>query len=194
MPSTQFLAPEKLRGCGGLLLDAGDRRFVDELATRDVVAAAMMAVPGRVAWLLLGSEGAHTFGEGTLGFYASKGLVAKVDNAAAAAAHMGVQPDVLVEQLSAYNEAAAAAAADTAKQQPKAGYDITGKRFFPGSVALDAPMWLARVTPVTHYTMGGLAVGPDAAVLSAADGAPLPHIWAAGEAAGGLHGANRLGG
>lgn len=76
--SPQFLAPEKLRGCGALLLDAGGRRFVDELATRDRVAAALMALPGRSAWLLLGARGGAAFGEGALGFYASKGLVTKV--------------------------------------------------------------------------------------------------------------------
>lgn len=84
-PTPQFLAPEKLRGCGALLLDASGRRFVDELATRDVVAAAITAQPGRGAWLLLGSEGAALFGEATLGFYCSKGLVSKVGRRASGA-------------------------------------------------------------------------------------------------------------
>ncbi len=34
---TKFLAPEKLRGVGGVLVDEHGRRFVNELATRDVV-------------------------------------------------------------------------------------------------------------------------------------------------------------
>lgn len=37
-PRRQFLAPEKLRGVGGILLNAQGRRFVDELTTRDKVA------------------------------------------------------------------------------------------------------------------------------------------------------------
>ena len=37
-PARQFLAPEKLRGVGGILLNAQGRRFVDELTTRDKVA------------------------------------------------------------------------------------------------------------------------------------------------------------
>ena len=36
----QFLAPEKLRGVGGILLDAGGQRFMDELSTRDKVSQA----------------------------------------------------------------------------------------------------------------------------------------------------------
>jgi hypothetical protein len=51
---------------------------VDELTTRDKVTAALMEQQGRVAWLLLGAEGSGMFGEGTLGFYGSKGLVNKV--------------------------------------------------------------------------------------------------------------------
>jgi hypothetical protein len=78
LPSRQFLAPEKLRGCGAVLLGADGRRFVDELTTRDVVAAAIKQQPGARAWLLLGPEGGRRFGEGTLAFYASKGLVTKV--------------------------------------------------------------------------------------------------------------------
>eukprot|EP00798_Chlamydomonas_sp_ICE-L_P019452 gene19452-26114_t len=39
---TKFLAPEKLRGVGGILLTAEGHRFVDELSTRDVVSGAML--------------------------------------------------------------------------------------------------------------------------------------------------------
>lgn len=72
------MAPEKLRGCGAILLNSGGSRFVDELTTRDKVTAALMLQEGRMAWLLLGREGAEMFGESTLGFYGSKSLVKKV--------------------------------------------------------------------------------------------------------------------
>jgi predicted heme/steroid binding protein len=49
------------------------------------------------------------------------------------------------------------------------------------------------MTPVLHYTMGGLEIDHEARVL-ASGGAPLPGLFAAGEVAGGVHGANRLGG
>jgi len=49
------------------------------------------------------------------------------------------------------------------------------------------------MTPVLHYTMGGLEIDPEARVL-VRGGAPLPGLFAAGEVAGGVHGANRLGG
>jgi succinate dehydrogenase/fumarate reductase flavoprotein subunit len=49
------------------------------------------------------------------------------------------------------------------------------------------------MTPVLHYTMGGLEIDPESRVL-APGGAPVPGLFAAGEVAGGVHGANRLGG
>ena len=45
-----------------------------------------------------------------------------------------------------------------------------------------------EVGPTTHYMMGGVRVDPDTAA------ATLPGLFAAGEAAAGMHGANRLGG
>jgi succinate dehydrogenase / fumarate reductase flavoprotein subunit len=45
-----------------------------------------------------------------------------------------------------------------------------------------------EVGPTTHYMMGGVRVDPDTAATT------VPGLYAAGEAAAGLHGANRLGG
>ncbi|MDX6256373.1 MAG: succinate dehydrogenase / fumarate reductase, flavoprotein subunit [Frankiales bacterium] len=45
-----------------------------------------------------------------------------------------------------------------------------------------------EVGPTCHYAMGGVRVDPDTAA------ATIPGLYAAGEAAGGMHGSNRLGG
>jgi succinate dehydrogenase / fumarate reductase, flavoprotein subunit len=45
-----------------------------------------------------------------------------------------------------------------------------------------------EVGPTCHYVMGGVAVAPDTEESS------VPGLYAAGEVAGGMHGANRLGG
>lgn len=52
---------------------------------------------------------------------------------------------------------------------------------------------VAIMTPVLHYTMGGLEIDPESRVVGK-DGKPIPGLFAAGEIAGGVHGANRLGG
>lgn len=52
---------------------------------------------------------------------------------------------------------------------------------------------VAVMTPVLHYTMGGLEIDPESRVIDKS-GKPIPGLFAAGEVAGGVHGANRLGG
>ena len=53
---------------------------------------------------------------------------------------------------------------------------------------LDITTTPMEIGPTTHYTMGGIRVDGDTQMST------LPGLFAAGEAAAGLHGANRLGG
>jgi len=55
------------------------------------------------------------------------------------------------------------------------------------------PFYVAIITPVIHYCMGGLEVDADSACLDQF-GRVIPGLYAAGEIAGGIHGNNRLGG
>merc|ERR1712138_3548 len=52
---------------------------------------------------------------------------------------------------------------------------------------------VAIVTPVIHYCMGGLKMNPDSEILRT-DDSVIGGLYAAGEAMGGVHGNNRLGG
>merc|ERR1712061_906437 len=62
-----------------------------------------------------------------------------------------------------------------------------------GSAVKTEPFYVAIITPVIHYCMGGLEVDVDSAVLGPT-GKAIPGLYAAGEVAGGIHGNNRLGG
>lgn len=55
------------------------------------------------------------------------------------------------------------------------------------------PFWASRASMSRHHTMGGVSIDTKARVLDW-DDQPIPHLYAAGEVTGGLHGANRLGG
>merc|ERR1712099_34967 len=72
----------------------------------------------------------------------------------------------------------------------------SGKKFYhniiPGSAVKTEPFYVAIITPVIHYCMGGLEVTVDAEVTS--KNGVIPGLYAAGEIAGGIHGNNRLGG
>ncbi|KAK7008324.1 hypothetical protein R3P38DRAFT_3211363 [Favolaschia claudopus] len=65
--------------------------------------------------------------------------------------------------------------------------------FFSGEWKYDDIFHVAVMTPVLHYTMGGLEIDAESRVIDS-NGKPIPGLFAAGEVAGGAHGANRLGG
>merc|ERR1719421_1886902 len=73
----------------------------------------------------------------------------------------------------------------------------SGKKFYhniiPGSQVATEPFYVAIITPVIHYCMGGLECSTEAEVLDKS-GKVIPGLYVAGEAAGGIHGNNRLGG
>merc|ERR1711918_116697 len=72
----------------------------------------------------------------------------------------------------------------------------SGKKFYhnviPGSAVATQPFYVAIITPVIHYCMGGLVTSTEGECIT--KGKVLPGLYVAGEAAGGVHGNNRLGG
>ena len=58
---------------------------------------------------------------------------------------------------------------------------------------MNQAFYVALMTPVLHYTMGGLEIDPASRVVDN-QGKAIPGLFACGEIAGGVHGANRLGG
>merc|ERR1712136_282324 len=73
----------------------------------------------------------------------------------------------------------------------------SGKKFYhnviSGADFATQPYYVAIITPVIHYCMGGLEIDENSAVLGSGSQA-IPGLYAAGEVAGGVHGNNRLGG
>merc|ERR1712203_283457 len=69
-----------------------------------------------------------------------------------------------------------------------------GKKFFH-NLPLDVndSFHVAIVTPVIHYCMGGMKINSDAEAMGAGDKV-VGGLYGTGEAAGGIHGNNRLGG
>lgn len=55
------------------------------------------------------------------------------------------------------------------------------------------PFWACRASMSRHHTMGGVSIDARARVLDW-DSKPVGRLYAAGEVAGGVHGASRLGG
>lgn len=72
--------------------------------------------------------------------------------------------------------------------------DPFGKRFFHNlPFDINDDFHVALMQPVLHFTMGGVEINDKAQVLNN-EGKPFEALYACGEVAGGVHGANRLGG
>jgi len=163
---------------GTLYIDpATGRRFVDETAERDVVAAAAFSVGGTFFEIRRQQDQAHNqlnfAGDGT-------GRVFADDTLEGLAEQVGIEPEILVEEVARFNEFA------------ENGYDEDfGRVLFDNDMT--GPYMIRVLAPSTHYTNGGLLTTIEARVIGT-DGEVIPNLFAAGEVMGGIHGGNRLGG
>ncbi|KAI9346010.1 NADH-dependent fumarate reductase [Zopfochytrium polystomum] len=200
--TVKFLAPEYIRAHGAILLDpAAPTRFVNELADRHTVSSAIQSLPhssnsaanptpaptptsaAKTAVLLWGVETASRMDPAVLGFYVGRRLVVRHDGGAEEVAReRGWDAAGLRRCLEEYDAAASGL-----------GVDRFGKAVFPAKLAESKTFYTATVTPVLHYTMGGVKTTPTGQVQDAT-GATIAGLYAAGEVAGGVHGANRLAG
>jgi flavocytochrome c len=202
----KFLAAEALRGVGGLVLDADGKRFANELGRRDYVTGEMWKnkPPFRLVLNKAASDEIiwhckHYTGRGVMKFYESGKALAE---------DMGVPLATLEATHDAHHAAAKKHEKDpdggswpaypSGKSWDEAsGPTGSGKKFYhnilPGTAVKDQPFYVAIITPVIHYCMGGLEIDVNSAVVGIG-GKAIPGLYAAGEVAGGVHGNNRLGG
>merc|ERR1711884_691250 len=202
----KFLAAEALRGVGGLVLDANGKRFANELGRRDYVTGEMWKnkPPFRLVLNKAASDEIHWHCK----HYTGRGVMKFYETGAALAKEMGVPLSTIEATHEAHFQAAKKTEKDpdggswpaypSGKSWDEAsGKTGSGKKFYhniiPGSAVKTEPFYVAIITPVIHYCMGGLEIDTDSAVLGS-DGTAIPGLYAAGEVAGGVHGNNRLGG
>jgi len=140
----------------------------------------------------------HYTGRGVMKFYESGEALAK---------DMGVPLQTLVDSHDGHYQAAQKSAKDPdggawpaypsgKSWDEPSGKTGSGKKFYhnfiPGSQVATEPFYVAIITPVIHYCMGGLEIDVKSRVVKP-EGA-IEGLYAAGELAGGVHGNNRLGG
>ena len=114
--------------------------------------------------------------------YSGRGLMKKMAGKELAK-EMGCGEAALSKTFSDYNDIA-----DGKKKDP------FGKKFFHNMpFSVDDTFHVAIMEPVLHFTMGGIEISDKAEVLNA-ERKPFDGLYACGELAGGVHGANRLGG
>lgn len=211
---TKFLAAEVLRGEGGILLRQG-RRFIDELQTRKAVTEAITSAQpnttdsaGTIGAIkqwdvsLVMDQGAYEAAKAHVDFYLWKGLMRKttigeLDRPEIALATIKEYAEVVARGRNSQTASNGQTAAAPATSGVQVAIDPQGRTAF-GHWTLTDPtpastVYVGAVTPVVHYTMGGVVFTPEAQVLDFHNN-PINGLWAAGEITGGIHGANRLGG
>ncbi|EER28428.1 hypothetical protein D8B26_004773 [Coccidioides posadasii str. Silveira] len=180
----KFLAAEALRGEGGLLLNKDGQRFADELGHRDYVSGEMWKEKEKGKWpirLILNSKASNVLDFHTR-HYSGRGLMKKMTGKELAR-EIGCGEAALKKTFDDYNQIA-----EGKKKDP------FGKKYFHNlPFSVDDTFHVAVMEPVLHFTMGGIEINDKAQVLNK-EGKPFDGLFVCGELAGGVHGANRLGG
>merc|ERR1712137_1478915 len=203
----KFLAAEALRGVGGLVFDKNGDRFANELGRRDYVTGEMWK--NKPPFRLCLNKAASDEIIWHCKHYTGRGVMKYFDSGEAFAKDIGVSLQKLAAVHEQHYQASQKQAADpdggpfpaypSGKTWDEAsGKTGSGKKFFhnviPGSAVASEPFYVAIITPVIHYCMGGLEITADSLVLHKDTGNAIQGLYAAGEVAGGVHGNNRLGG
>ena len=182
----------------GFMIDPNSgKRFVDELGGGSAIRY-NVNVPDFVAQFIKGSGGKYPlsiFDSRTAATYEDQpqfstnvriGYVIEADNIEDLAKKINVDPKTLRETTDKYN------------QYVRNGKD---EEFNKDLKSLDAltvekpPFYAYYVYPHVNYCLGGALINKDAQVVRRfTDNVPIPGLYAAGEATGGVHGAGRISG
>lgn len=167
-----------------ILVNAEGKRFIREDERRDVLRDAVLALPERHAYSIVDDEGFRSYNilmrrNAVIGV--ETGDAWRGDTPEDLARAMGLSPDALRRTIDDYNEGVRKRRDAFGKASAELLHEIR-----------KPPFWACYAGMTIHYTMGGLATNAEAEVLSKSGG-PVPGLYAAGEATGGVHGVNRMG-
>ena len=172
----------------GLWVNAAGDRFVNELANRKVRADAIMVqqANGKKCFAICNEPNVQPLKKQRPGFLdkmLERKIVEKYDTLEALAKAAGIDAANLKKQVAAFNDVV------KAKQDP-----VWNRYINNDQVPLtEGPWYVCELQPKVHHCMGGLVTDMSCHVLDIQHYAPIPHLYAAGEATGGVHGAVRLG-
>jgi len=158
---------------GGIQVNRAGKRFSNEHAGYSEQSVKVLAQPDGLAWNIY-DERLHRLGRDFEDYRNAEkmGAVKQGESEQALAAALGLPAEPLARSL-----------ADTHKD----GVDSFG-RDLGATPPLSPPYYGIKVTGALFHTQGGLRIDPQARVLRAKSGAPLPNLFAGGGAACGISG------
>jgi fumarate reductase flavoprotein subunit len=170
---------EAVRGNGGILIDETGKRFVNELELKDSLSKKLIALPSKTAYLFFDDKVRNSTKE--VESYIADKIVFSANSIEGLAAQLFVDADILKNTINDYNNAV------------KVNFDSEFHRQNLDNAIEGRNYYAIKVWPGVYYCIGGLPVNENAQVLSK-DNTPIQGLYAAGEATGGIHGEDRLGG
>ena len=162
------------------------KRFISELANRKLRADAIMTLMNAgqkcIAICDAGNLNGHV--AELVPKMLERGVIKAFDSVDDIAAAYGVPAEPLKETITNYNKYLAQHKDDEFNRYLNADAKPLGET---------KPYYVQRLLPKVHYTMGGVNTDTEARVTDISTDKPIPGLYAAGEATGGVHGAVRLG-
>jgi fumarate reductase flavoprotein subunit len=169
--------PPEVALSGGVMVDAGGKRFVDETQYPGGLGIKMLELPGKQAYEIFDERiyQLHRNAPGlrSLSRYFDEELLLKADTPEKLAGRLTIDADGLKQTIQDYNDSVASG-----------GKDVFGRML---AEPLRAPFYGIKVTVALYHTQGGLKVTPDGQVLGA-DGSIIPNLYAGGGVAVGVSG------
>lgn len=172
----------------GIWVNSDGVRFINELANRKIRADAIMVeqVKGKKCWAVANEPNVAPMKKQRPGFMEKmleRKLVEKFDTIEEMAKACGVDPVALKKTIEDFNGYV------KAKKDPVLGRYINNDKV----PMTEGPWYIGELSPKVHHCMGGLVTDMDCHVIDVLNDEPIPGLYAAGEATGGVHGAVRLG-
>ncbi|SHH78388.1 flavocytochrome c [Ferrimonas marina] len=176
---SRILVSETVRGVGAIMVNVNGKRYVNELTTRDKASQATLKEPEQYSWLVMDEQLLKK--SSMIRGYKDLGMMVEANTIEELAKQTGMKPEVLSKTVADYN-----------RYRENGKDEEFGRDNMPVSIT-QAPYYAVAVNPGVHHTMGGISINTSAQVKDD-NGKVIPGLFAAGEATGGVHGHNRLGG
>ena len=175
----------------GLWVNQKGKRFVNELANRKVRADAIMVQQqmGNKCYAICNEPNMKPLEKqrpGHLQRMLDMKIIAKYNTLDEAAKSVGIDPATLQATVKQMDQAVAQY---KDKTEPEWGTYINHDR----QPLEQGPWYIGELQPKVHHCMGGLVTDEKGRVRDVRTDKVIPHLWAAGESTGMVHGAVRLG-
>ena len=177
------LVSESVRSHGAIIVNTQGKRFVNDLAGRDVVSQAELKQPDGYCFIIFDQ---HLQDEVALTQkFIDRGFTITGNTYEELAENMGLTGEAVqnfVNTMNTWNESVAKGVDEEFGRDNGMDADLS-----------TAPYYAIKIAPGIHHPMGGIKINTNAEVIDT-DGNVIPGLFAAGETTGGIHGGNRVGG